>query len=69
MRPGDHKGYCRIVIGKYSGKLVADTPSSYLRWLLDQEWFVTKFTDLRKQIKIELEYRDRFDLHFEEDRG
>lgn len=63
MRPGDHQDL-PMPFGVHKDKLIADVPSSYLRWILEQDWFVSKFTDLKKQAEIELEFRDRFDKHF-----
>ena len=61
MKPGEHEDK-EIPFGKYKGTLIADCEKSYLVWLLEQDWFCEKFTGLVKQIRIELKYRDDFDI-------
>lgn len=63
MKKGEHKDI-KIPFGKYKGKLIADVPSNYLNWLREQEFVYTDYPELAKQIKIELEFRDKFDKHF-----
>lgn len=43
-----------------------DCPSSYLRWLAEQDFFEAKYLNLLKEVEQELEFRTRFDTHFEE---
>ena len=62
MKKGEHEDTA-MPFGKHSGELIADIPSDYLRWLLEQDWFCRK-ADLAKQVKIEMEFRDKFDKHF-----
>jgi uncharacterized protein (DUF3820 family) len=52
--------------GKFRGKTIEDCPSSYLRWLAEQDFFEAKYLNLLKEVERELEFRTRFDTHFEE---
>lgn len=62
MRPGEHKDI-RIPFGQaHKGELIADVPNSYLDWLEEQEWVAIKFPVIFKQVKIEREYRKRFNI-------
>lgn len=51
-----------IPFGQHRGELIADCPISYLKWLLDQNWFNKKFKDLKALIDKELKYRDDFGI-------
>ncbi|MDD2679532.1 MAG: DUF3820 family protein [Candidatus Omnitrophica bacterium] len=48
--------------GEYKGELICDVPTSYLAWLLDQNWFNKKFADLKDIAEQEMEYRKRWNL-------
>jgi len=61
MRPGDHKDIT-MPFGKHKGELLCDLPDNYISWLLEQDWVITKFTDITKQLKIEKEFRIKFDV-------
>lgn len=53
--------------GKYKGMDLADLPSSYLRWVVDE--FDTKeelSKDVRTAAQNELEQRDKYNCHFED---
>jgi uncharacterized protein (DUF3820 family) len=56
-----------VSFGKHKGKPVEDVPDSYLRWLLEREWFCDKFPSQAMVLEKELDYRDRFDLHVGDD--
>jgi len=54
----------QIPFGKtYKGKDIEDVPDSYLRWFIGEDNIRERYPDLCKNIKKELEYRDKFDLH------
>jgi len=56
-----------MAFGKYKGKDIEDIPSSYLKWLLEQNWFnEVYYKDMIEPIEIELRFRDKFNTHFEE---
>jgi len=57
-----------VMFGKHLGATVAETPSSYIRWCLEQDWFETKYPDLIDPFEEELKWRDDFDGHFEDRR-
>lgn len=57
----------KIPFGKYSGKLLADIPNSYLAWLLDQDWFFQSHPLLADMAKKESDYRKKFDIEIEDD--
>ncbi len=48
--------------GQYKGILIADCPISYLKWLLNQDWFCNKFKDLKELTEKEIKYRDDFGI-------
>jgi uncharacterized protein (DUF3820 family) len=60
-------GYSVIPFGKFKNKTIEDCPSSYLKWLAEQDFFEAKYLNLLKEIEQELEFRTRFDTHFEEE--
>jgi len=57
-----------ITFGKHFSKPVSRTPSSYLRWCLEQDWFETKHPTLVEPFEEELQWRDTWDQHFEDER-
>lgn len=52
----------KIPFGKHKGELLADIPNSYLNWLLDQEFFETKFKPIWEMAKQEIAYRNKFNI-------
>ena len=53
----------RIGFGVHYAKSVSEVPSSYLRWVIEN---IEDKPDLIEVMEQEIEYRDRFDKHFEE---
>ena len=51
-----------LPFGKYKGKDIEEVPNWYLHFLLEQDWFVTKFSDKTPIVEKELDYRERFDI-------
>ena len=51
-----------IPFGKYKGILIVDIDNDYLNWLLEQDWFCQKFPEHKKQIEIEIAYRNKFNI-------
>jgi uncharacterized protein (DUF3820 family) len=43
--------------GKHKGQHIEEVPTSYIRWLLDQDWVAEKFGDLFDASLIEIEFR------------
>jgi len=58
----------QISFGKFKGIDIEDVPDSYLQWISGEDWFKKKNVELCKNIKKELEYREKFDLHIKEER-
>lgn len=52
---------------RYKNYCIEDVPSSYLEFLLEQDWFCEKFEDKIKLVEEELKFRNKFDLDYEED--
>ena len=59
MKRGEHKDL-PIPFGKFKDKLIADIDTSYLNYLIGEDWFQVKFQELYNQVKIELVYRTRW---------
>jgi len=55
-----------LPFGKFKGKDIEDVPNSYLKWLLEQNWMITKYRSTLPIIEKELDYRERFDITVEE---
>ena len=53
-----------LPFGAHKGKDIVDVDSEYLRWLLEQDWFLNKFKDLTKAIEEELNHRTKMNCHF-----
>ncbi len=53
----------QIPFGKFKGKDIEDVPDSYLIWVSGELWFKTREPKLYENIKKEIAYRDKFDLH------
>ena len=56
-----------LSFGKFSGKSIEEIPSKYLFWLLEQDWFETKYSYLVEPVEFELDWRTRMDRHFEDE--
>lgn len=59
----------KMPFGKYRGRDVEDVPSGYLKWCLEQEWFVEgefvgEYVGLAKAVETEYEYRENWSKHF-----
>jgi len=52
--------------GKFATTELGQVPSSYLRYLQEQEWFYDKEPTKAEKVEREMEFRDRWDSHFEE---
>ena len=61
MRKGEQQDY-KLTFGKFKGQLLADVPNTYLVWLEEQDFVYQKFPEMAKQIKIEIEYRNKFEV-------
>lgn len=55
-----------LPFGKHTGEPISNVPSSYLKWCLEQDWFEDKYEDLIRSFEEELNWRDLFDMHFED---
>lgn len=42
--------------------------NGYLKWLLQQDWFILKDSDLVLEVEKELKFRDDNDCHFYNDK-
>jgi len=40
-----------IPFGKHKGAAISECPIKYLDWLLGEDWFCEKFTDLKADIE------------------
>lgn len=53
-----------INFGKYKGFDLEDVPDSYLKWVLQQEWFDGEdWERLRGKVEDELEYREEYGVN------
>lgn len=57
----------KFTFGKNKGKRPDQLKSSSLRWYLEQDWFNAKFKALSNLCNDELEYRDKYNCHTEEE--
>lgn len=55
----DMSGEMRMPFGEHKGEQIMDIERSYLNWLLEQEWFEEKFSELHEHVKEHLVRRDR----------
>jgi len=55
-----------LTFGKFKDVDIEDIPDSYLIWVSGEGWFKTQQSKLCDNIKKELAYRDKFDLHIVE---
>lgn len=55
----------KFTFGKYKDILIADVPNHYLNWLMEQDWFISKFVELQEQVEIELKYREQHNIIIE----
>jgi len=58
----------KMPFGKYKGHDICFINSGYLRWLLDQDWFLRRDENEILAIEKELELRDMDSSHFYEDK-
>ena len=59
----------KMTFGKYRGFDIAFINSGYLKWLIDQDWFVMKTPEnLVVAVEKELKERDRGKSHFYDDK-
>ena len=59
----------KMPFGKYRGHDICFINSGYLKWLIDQDWFVMKQPEiLVLAVEKELELRDMDSSHFYEDK-
>lgn len=61
----DTAGYI-MPFGKHKGESIADLPSSYLRWLAEQDWFESRYEHLLEVVQHELDWRGETNQHWEE---
>ena len=59
----------RLYFGKFTQQALEDIPSSYLRWVDQQEWFHTKYQEEAIAVNLVLRWRNRFNEHFEIENG
>ena len=52
----------KMKFGKFRGKSLAEVPSSYIRWCLEQNWFEEKYEELIDTFGEELQWRDTFEF-------
>lgn len=64
---GLHDDTC-LTFGKFRGRSVSNTPSSYLKWCLEQDWFDRKYEELVPFFEEELNWRTTWNQHFEDER-
>jgi len=55
-----------LTFGKHRGTSVGNTPSSYLKWCLEQDWFENKYGELLEPFEEELNWRTEYGKHFED---
>ena len=59
----------KMLFGKYRGVDICFINTGYLRWLIDQDWFLFKRSEQEViAIEKELEIRDMDNSHFYEDK-
>jgi len=57
------KSLGQIPFGKFKGLDIEDVPDSYLTWIKGEKWFAAREPKLCENIKKEIEYREKFNLH------
>lgn len=55
-----------LIFGKYKGESISNTPSSYLKWCLEQDFLEDNYEDLVELFEQELNWRSQMDMHFED---
>lgn len=50
-----------LPFGKHKGEDIEQVPTSYLHWMLDQEWIEEKFPKLYKAAETESNFRDTWE--------
>jgi len=58
----------RMPFGKYKNVDLVFINSGYLKWLLEQDWFIEKDNDLVLAVEEELRLRDADGSHFWKDK-
>ena len=64
----EEESLMRMPFGKYKNCDIAFINSNYLKWLIEQAWFVGRDSKLVVKIEEELKYRDDNDCHFYDDK-
>lgn len=58
----------KMTFGKYKDKPIYLIRSGYLRWLLNQDWFINKDDDMTVAVEDEIKERDTWNSHFDDDK-
>jgi len=59
----------KMLFGKYRGVSLEFINSGYLQWLIDQDWFLKKYSEPEIiAVERELELREMDNSHFYEDK-
>lgn len=60
-----------LPFGKFKGQPIEDLPSSYLQWLLEQDFFCDGYPMGLRAVDQELGFREQFghDINTDEDRN
>lgn len=58
----------KMPFGKHRGVSLELINSNYLRWLIEEDWFIDRDDDLVVAVEEELKDRDKWDGHFYEDK-
>jgi len=58
----------KMPFGKHRGVSLELINSNYLRWLIEEDWFIDRDDDLVVAVETELKERDKWDGHFYEDK-
>ena len=56
-----------LTVGLHRGKNIADVPSGYLEWLVEQDWFNKGGGNYEQEclaVEKELAYREKNNAHF-----
>ena len=54
----------KLPFGKFKGQSLAEIPSSYLSWLLEQDWFEDEYVSLFDDVQEENRWREETGSHF-----